>query len=82
MTFPNAGPDGDRLPGTRCGETIRAPEMDYLYIAARIGTLLLMVAYFIGGVRRIRSGGTGASVLYFLVAFAFLLLSGLLVAVG
>ena len=52
--------------------------MLYLYIAARIGTFLLMVAYFIGGARRLRSGGTRISAFYFLAALAFLLLSGFL----
>jgi len=52
--------------------------MLYLYIAARIGTFLLVVAYFIGGARRLRSGGTGTSAFYFLAAFAFLVLSGFL----
>jgi len=50
----------------------------YLYIAARLAAFLLMVAYLAGGVRRVRSGSRGSSVLFFLAALVFLPLSGLL----
>ncbi|HKD31960.1 MAG TPA: hypothetical protein VKB73_00670 [Gaiellaceae bacterium] len=49
-----------------------------LYITARIAFFLLMLAYFVQGFRRLRSGTKASAVFSFVGAFAFLLLSGLL----
>jgi uncharacterized membrane protein SirB2 len=50
----------------------------YLYVAARFGAFLLLVAYIVLGARRARSGSTARAAPYFLAALLCLLVSGFL----